>query len=52
MPVSKSTEGGAERSPFQKFEALTRAAIAVPKAEIDKREAEYQKQRKAKKSKD
>jgi hypothetical protein len=36
---------------YQRFEKLAKALIAVPKSEIDKREAEYQKQKKAGKKK-
>jgi len=36
----------AEPTPFQKFEALTRRVMSVPKAEIDRRAAEYKKRRK------
>ena len=32
---------------YQRFEELAKQLIAVPKSEIDKREAEYQKQKKA-----
>lgn len=32
---------------YQNFEKLAKQLIAVPKSEIDKREAEYQKQKKA-----
>jgi hypothetical protein len=32
---------------YQRFENLAKQLIAVPKSEIDKREAEYQKQKKA-----
>ena len=31
---------------YQRFENLAKQLIAVPKSEIDKREAEYQKQKK------
>ena len=34
-----------ELTPFQKFDSLMRTVISVPKAEIDKRQAEYQRQR-------
>ena len=36
---------------YQRFEKLAKALIAVPKSEIDKREAEYQKKKAAKKRK-
>ncbi|HTW64896.1 MAG TPA: hypothetical protein VME17_09790 [Bryobacteraceae bacterium] len=32
-------------TPFQKMDNLFRAVVAVPKAEIDRREQEWQKQR-------
>jgi hypothetical protein len=34
---------------YQNFEKLAKQLISVPKSEIDKREAEYQKQKKNKK---
>ena len=36
---------------YQNFEKLAKQLIAVPKSEIDKREAEYQKQKKHAKKK-
>jgi hypothetical protein len=36
---------------YQRFEKLAKQLIAVPKSEIDKREAEYQKHKKASKKK-
>lgn len=36
-------------TPFEKFRAFTEKIVAVPKAEIDRREAAYQKARKLKK---
>jgi hypothetical protein len=36
---------------YSRFESLAKQLIAVPKSEIDKREAEYQKQKKAGKKK-
>lgn len=35
-------------SEFEKFRAFTQKIVSVPKSEIDKREAEYQKTRKNK----
>jgi hypothetical protein len=32
---------------FQRFRTLLQQAVSVPKSEIDRREAEYKKQRKA-----
>jgi len=36
---------------YQRFESLAKALIAVPKSEIDKRQAEYEKKKAAKKRK-
>ncbi len=36
---------------YQRFEKLAKALIAVPKSEIDKREAEYQRAKKTHKKK-
>jgi len=36
---------------YQRFEELAKQLLSVPKSEIDKREAEYQKQKKAEKKK-
>ena len=44
MKKSKTDKPSEE---YQNFEKLAKALIAVPKSEIDKREAEYQKQKKA-----
>ena len=44
---SKSTEP----TPSERFKQLARQVISVPKAEIDRREAEYQKARKNKRKK-
>jgi hypothetical protein len=38
-----------ELSPFERFREFARRIIAVPKSEIDKQEAEYQRQRQARK---
>ena len=35
-------------TPFEKFRQFTQKVVSVPKAEIDRREAEYQKTRKNK----
>ncbi len=37
-----------ESTPFEKFRDFAKRVISVPKSEIDRREAEYQKQRAAK----
>jgi hypothetical protein len=39
----------AEPTPFQKFAALTRQVMSVPKSEIDRRAAEDKKRRKEQK---
>jgi len=41
----KSPEAPSEE--YSRFEQLARQVIAVPKSEIDKRQARYEKQRKA-----
>ncbi len=38
-----------EETPFERFERLVRKVVSVPKTEIDRREAEWKKLRKAKK---
>jgi hypothetical protein len=43
MKKSKSKQPPSEE--YQRFEKLAKALIAVPKSEIQKREAEYQKQK-------
>jgi len=44
MKKSKSPEPSEE---YANFEKLAKQLISVPKSEIDKREAEYQRQKKA-----
>ena len=44
MKKGKSSEPSQE---YQNFEKLAKQLISVPKSEIDKREAEYQRQKKA-----
>jgi hypothetical protein len=44
MKKSKSDKPSEE---YQNFEKLAKQLISVPKSEIDKREAEYQRQKKA-----
>jgi hypothetical protein len=39
-----------EKTPFEKFRQFTQKIVSVPKEEIDRREKEYQKQRKSKKA--
>jgi len=45
MTKSKTDKPPSEE--YQNFEKLAKQLIAVPKSEIDKREAEYQRQKKA-----
>jgi len=40
----------AQETPFQRFERTLRHIVSVPKTEIDRREAEWRKQRKEKTS--
>lgn len=47
--MAKSTKSNKPSEEYQRFEKLAKALIAVPKSEIDKREAEYQKKKAAKK---
>jgi len=42
---------GQPQTPFEKFLAFTKKVVAVPKAEIDKREKEYQAERRRRKAK-
>lgn len=50
MKKAKSVSvAGKEDTPYSKFERLAKALIAVPKSEIDKRQAEYEKKKAAKK---
>ena len=49
MKKSKSSDKPSEE--YQNFEKLAKSIIAVPKSEIDKREAEYQRQKKSQKKK-
>ena len=45
MKKQKTTKPPSEE--YQNFEKLAKQLISVPKSEIDKREAEYQKEKKA-----
>jgi hypothetical protein len=48
----KKTKSKSEPSEeYQRFEKLAKQLIAVPKSEIDKRQAEYEKKKAAKKRK-
>ena len=49
MKKSKTEKPPSEE--YSRFEKLAKQLISVPKSEIDKREAEYQKQKKAGKKK-
>ena len=49
MKKSKPNKPPSEE--YQRFEKLAKALIAVPKSEIDKRQAEYEKKKSAKKRK-
>lgn len=39
-----------ERTPFEKFQELTKKVIAVPKSEIDKRDVEWKRKRASRKA--
>lgn len=47
MKKSKTKSQPSEE--YQRFEKLAKALIAVPKSEIEKRQAEYEKRKKAEK---
>jgi hypothetical protein len=49
MKKTKPTKPPSEE--YSRFEQLARQVIAVPKSELDKREAEYQKKRTVEKKK-
>ena len=49
MKKTKTDKSPSEE--YQNFEKLAKQLIAVPKSELDKREAEYQRQKKAAKKK-
>jgi hypothetical protein len=49
MKKTKPTKPPSEE--YSRFERLAKALIAVPKSEIDKRQAEYEKKKAAKKRK-
>lgn len=40
-----STTAKPEPTPFEKFQTFAKKVLSVPKSEIDRREAEYQKKR-------
>jgi hypothetical protein len=42
---SKETEPGDKRSPFERFEDLTRRVVKVPKAEVDELRKKQEKRR-------
>ena len=45
--MKKAKSDNKDSTPYERFDALAKMIIAVPKSELDKREAEYQKERKA-----
>ncbi|MBA3357264.1 MAG: hypothetical protein H0U18_15260 [Pyrinomonadaceae bacterium] len=49
--MKKAIAGKPPSEEYQRFEKLAKALIAVPKSEIDKRQAEYERMRKARKKK-
>ena len=49
--MSKNKQNQNEQGEFQKFNELTRKLMAVPKKEIDERQADYEAQKQAKKAK-
>jgi hypothetical protein len=49
MDMSEPSPDKPEPSQSEKFRAFAKQVISVPKAEIDRREAAYQKERAAKK---
>lgn len=49
--MKKSKTDKPRSDEYQRFEKLAKALIAVPKSEIDKRQAEYEKKKAAKKRK-
>jgi hypothetical protein len=44
-----NNKSDSQASPSARFHSLLKQVLAVPKAEIDRRQAEYKKQRKAEK---
>lgn len=46
LPMPTATKP--EPKPFEKFQQFAKQVLSVPKKEIDRREAEYQQERKAK----
>lgn len=51
MKARKPSEPPSKSEEFERFEAFAKALISVPKAEIDKRAAEYERQKQARKRK-
>ncbi|MDR3405524.1 MAG: hypothetical protein P4L99_23720 [Chthoniobacter sp.] len=45
--MTPEESAGLPKIEFERFDTLLKRVIAVPKSEIDKREAEYKEQRKA-----
>ena len=51
MSKSQSKTKAAKSEEYQRFEKLAKQLISVPKSEIDKRQAQYEKKKAAKKRK-
>ncbi|MBA3356455.1 MAG: hypothetical protein H0U18_11105 [Pyrinomonadaceae bacterium] len=49
--MKKAIAGKPPSDEYQRFEKLAKSILAVPKSEIDKRHAEYEKKKAAKKRK-
>jgi hypothetical protein len=47
--MKKERGGKSHSEEYKRFEKLAKAIIAVPKSEIDKRQAEYERQKKTNK---
>lgn len=50
-PTPRAFKPPASASPWERFQSLVRHVVNVPKAETDKLEAEYQRERKKKRAK-
>jgi hypothetical protein len=48
-PHSPPKPASESASPYERFDTFTRKLLAVPKADIDKREVEYQREKKIRK---
>jgi hypothetical protein len=49
--MKKNKTGKPPSEEYERFEKLAKALIAVPKSEIEKREAEYERQKRSKRRK-